>query len=327
MAKMKSSTLITGSLIFVAIILIGSVGHYRRDLREGISNYISHSNQPPSNPSLFDHEFDLPTDQNWTHIIWQTSKYPSEKQQEEDRERAKSWAEKNPYYRHEMMTHERMVGYIGDVFHDFHPKLEQLYLETTDYMLRTDVIRFLVLLNEGGVYSDLDVDCLKPIDTWLSPHLKENAGVVIGVEFDNDLGPDGKTIGGTALFQFAAWTIMAKPNQPFIRYVIDDLIENLANVTAEEQQALTQKEVLQLTGPAAMTRSFLAYASEVTGTNVTRTNFSRITEPMLFGEVAVLPIWSFGGEHQVVNSGFQNDGKALVKHWFANSWKSDHKDE
>ncbi len=223
-----------------------------------------------------------------------------------------------------MITHERMVGYVQDTFHDLHPELEEVYMETTDYMLRTDVIRFLLLLKEGGVYSDLDVTCLKPIDTWLTPELKEKAGVVIGVEFDNDLGPDGKTIGGFALFQFAAWTIMAKPNQPFIRYVIDGLIQRLANVTAAEQSKLSQKEVLQLTGPAAMSKSFLAYASELTGTNVTHTNFSRITEPVVIGEVVVLPIWSFGGEHQVVNSGFLNDGKALVKHWFANSWKQDH---
>ena len=312
MAITKTSIIVTGCIIFLAIAFLSSVGHYTGDPRESISNYINHSDNLPSKFSSSDNQFNLPPGQNWTHIIWQTSKYPSEKQKDKDRELASSWAEKNPYYRHEMITHERMVGYIGDAFHDSHPELEELYMETTDYMLRTDVIRFLLLLN--------------PIDTWLSPELKEKAGVVIGVEFDNDLGPDGKTIGGSALFQFCAWTIMAKPNQPFIRYVVNDLIKRLANVTAEEQHALTQKEVLQLTGPAAMTKSFLAYASEVTGTNVSRTNFSRITEPMLLGEVAVLPIWSFGGEHQVVNSGFENDGKALVKHWFANSWKTDHKD-
>ena len=323
MAKTKASTFVTGSIIFLVIILISGAGHYRNELHDGITHYKTRLSTD-SKSHLFDNQFNLPPGQNWSRIIWQTSKYPSENQDGSQVDLARSWAEMNPYHRHEMMTHERALGYVEDTFREQHPELEQLYLNTHDYMLRTDVIRFLLLLKEGGVYSDLDVTCLKPIDTWLSPELREKAGVVIGVEIDNDLGPDGKTIGGLALFQFAAWTIMAKPNQPFIRYVVDGLIKRLANVTAAEQKMLSQKEVLQLTGPAAMSTAFLEYASMLTGTNMTHSNFSRITEPVMYGEVVVLPIWSFGGEHQVVNSGFQNDGKALVKHWFANSWKIDH---
>ena len=227
-------------------------------------------------------------------MIWQTSKYPSENQNDEDRSLAQTWANLNPLYRHEMMTHERMLGYIQDNFHASHPALEQLYTETKDYMLRTDVLRFLILLVEGGIYSDLDVTCLEPIDSWLDPKVSESAGIVIGVEFDNDLGPDGSTQGGLPLFQFASWTIMAKPNQPFLRYVVDDLIGRLANVTEEEQAKLSMQGVLELTGPAALTKAFLAYASEVTGTEVTRTNFSRITQPVTMGEVTVLPVWGFG---------------------------------
>ena len=45
------------------------------------------------------------------------------------------------------------------------------------------------------------------------------------------------------------------------------------------------------------------------------------------GEVLVLPIWSFGAEHQVTKAGFKKDqGKALVKHHFAGTWKADHGD-
>ena len=71
----------------------------------------------------------------WSHIIWESSKYPAENQTEQDHTLSATWADKNPYYRHEMITHERMIGYISDNFHESNPELEKLYGETTDYMI------------------------------------------------------------------------------------------------------------------------------------------------------------------------------------------------
>ena len=313
--KIRPMSIVTTGVVLAAFFLIATYqfGGPFTDSRPRQSRLATH-------PS-FSNQFDLPEETNWTHVIWQTSKYPAEGQTDLDRTRAKTWADKNPYYRHEMITHERMLGYCNDYFLYTHPELVKVYHQTNDYMLRTDVARYLLLLRDGGVYNDLDVDCLEPIDTWIPEQFRDKAGIVLGIETDHSEPNDGW------LFQIAVWTMMAKPNQPFIRFVIDRLMHDMQNVTAEQQAALSQAEVLSLTGPAATTVDFLEYAALVTGTEVTYKNFSLITEPVLVGEVLLMPIWSFGASHQVAYSGFKPDqGTALVRHNFANSWKVDHKD-
>lgn len=313
--RLRPSSIVAVGAIILFLFLIASY-NYKDDIHTFAN---SHSKSSAKHPALTN-QFDLPENQNWTHIIWETSKYPTETQSDEDRARSKTWAEKNPYYRHEMITHERMLGYCEDTFRHTHPELVEVYHETKDYMLRTDVLRYMLLLKDGGVYNDLDVDCIEPIDTWLPEQFKDKAGMVMGIETDHKEGEGW-------IFQLAVWTMMSKPNQPFVRFVLDRLMENMRNVSAEQQAALSQTEVLLLTGPAATTVDFIDYAALVTGTNVTYKNFSLITEPVLIGEVVLLPIWAFGADHQVHNSGFSYDnGKPLVKHHFANSWKTDHKD-
>lgn len=324
---MRLSTFTTYSGVSIAIVCLLSLAFYRGANLEDIAAFAPPTN-PESPPNLPKASIDdkLSPSRTWTHIIWQTAKYPSENQTDNFREMSRTWAGLNPLYRHEMITHERMVGYVADNFHEMEPAFEDLYLGTADYMLRTDVIRYLVLLQDGGVYNDLDVSCLQPIDTWIPEQFKDRAGVVVGVEIDNFMGPYGHDVPGMSVFQIAAWTLMAKPDQPFIRFVVDSLVQKMSNVSPDAQATLTQDEVLRLTGPTAMTTDFLAYTSKITGTNVTRSNFTNITEPVMMGEILVLPIWAFGAGHQVERTGFEkDDGKALVHHHFADSWRADHK--
>lgn len=125
--------------------------------------------------------------------IWQTSKLPTTLFDDEDREHAQTWADLNPDHRHEMMTDGRMENYVREHFHISHPEIEDLYFQINDYMIRSDFIRYLILLTDGGVYNDLDVECLEPIDTWVPSQSKDTAGVVLGVEIDNKYGPNGRT--------------------------------------------------------------------------------------------------------------------------------------
>ena len=318
MTMLKSSAVVAAFIIFIAIIFIGGFRQLTGGYLGDVATYFPNSYSKNSSKIALD------SSERWTHIIWQSSKYPTENQTGDEIALSRSWAEMNPSYRHEMVTHERMLGYIKDKFHSSRPKLEHLYDETADYMMRTDVLRYLLLLHDGGVYNDLDVECLKPINTWLDQipeDLKKKAGVVVGIE--NDFTKDDQT----HVLGLVVWTMMAKPNQPFVRFVLDRLQKNMQNLSAEEQSHLNTHELMDVTGPAATTVSFMAYASEVTGTNVSYLNFTGMKEPVLMGEVLVLPIWSFGAEHQVTKAGFRKDeGEVLVKHHFAGTWKADHGD-
>ena len=280
-----------------------------------------------------DFQFDNPTGQNWTHRIWQTSKNPVVSISEEEREHVKTWSDLNPEYRHEVLTDDMMDDYVKDHFKLSHPSIEQIYFEVKDYIIRSDLIRYLILLADGGVYNDLDVGCQKPIRSWVPSQFKDSAGILLGVEVDNKFGPDGRTFqGGQDLFQLVNWTIMSKPNQPFMWFLVNRVLENIKNFAASQKQPISNIEysiqnVLDVTGPAALTKAFFDYASNITTSNVTYLNFTKMTEPRLIGEVVILPIQAFGAGHQVQWAGWEPDGSELIHHYFAGSWKVDHVDK
>lgn len=250
-----------------------------------------------------------------------------------DRERYDTWDELNPGYEHILLTDDRMETYVRDHFRD-RVDISELYFEIQDPILRSDLIRYLVLLSSGGIYNDLDVACLKSISEWLpAEHVSENKiGILLGVEVDNKFGPDGRHFGddGTDLFELVNWTIMSKPNQPFLSLLINRILETLRKISSTRDMplgkiAFAQQDVLDTTGPAALTKAFFEYASRATASHVDFKNLTKMTDPMSFGEILVLPIHAFGAGHQVEWAGFQQDErKALVHHYFKGSWKETH---
>ena len=227
------------------------------------------------------------------------------------------------------MTDALMEHYVRQKYSG--TEMEKVYFEVQDYILRSDLIRYLILLKDGGVYNDLDVGCEKAVEKWVPKKFAQEAGVILGVEVDNDFGPDGRTwVGGEDLFELVNWTIMAKPGQPFMAFLLQRVLGNLRAVAQKQGTSLSQisytvQEVLATTGPAALTAAFFDYASNITSTNVTYKNFTKIEKPVLMGEVVILPIHAFGAGHQVEWAGFKQDQrKVLVHHYFKGSWKGDH---
>ena len=313
------------SILAITVFIFGYIywGHHAR-----ISTAFDYQKLPPSTAFQTDNA----SGQEWTHKIWQTSKYPATEMSEEDRIHFKTWEELNPDWGHEVLTDEVMEKYVRDHFHETHREMEELYFEVKDYILRSDLIRYFVMLADGGVYNDLDVGCEKAISTWVPKQFEDTAGTLLGVEVDNKYGPDGRTFtNGEDLFELVNWTIMSKPNQPFMWFLVQRVMENIKNLAASKKQSLSEMvptipDVLVTTGPAALTTAFFDYASNFTGENVTYKNFTKITKPKIVGEVVILPIQAFGAGHQVQWAGLKQDGSQLVHHYFAGSWKGDHHD-
>lgn len=325
-SKIRISSLIKAiSSLGVIFLIFGYIysGHLAR-----IPTTFDYQELPPSPDIQVDH----PPGPQWTHKIWQTSKYPETDMSEEDREYFQTWTDLNPGWEREVLTDEIMESYVRDRFHVSQPAMEELYFEVKDYILRSDLIRYFVMLADGGVYNDLDVGCEKPISTWVPKQFEDTAGILLGVEVDNKYGPDGRTFtNGEDLFELVNWTIMSKPYQPFMWFLVQRVMENIRRLAASKKQAIpdmipTIPDVLVTTGPAALTTAFFDYASNLTGTNVTYKNFTKITEPQIVGEVVILPIQAFGAGHQVQWAGLKQDGSQLVHHYFAGSWKGDHHD-
>lgn len=70
------------------------------------------------------------------------------------------------------------------------PKIVEAYNSLPNAGMKSDLLRYLILDVEGGVYTDTDTMALKPIDVWVSPGLRDQIRLIVGIEFDRrDGGP------------------------------------------------------------------------------------------------------------------------------------------
>lgn len=240
--------------------------------------------------------------------LWQ--KAGSQKINEARQKDIHSWLDVNPRLRHEILTDDSADEYAREYFAEY-PDVLNHYLSLPVPILKADLLRQLILYIDGGIWSDLDVTCHRPISTWIPEQYQNKTNVVVGLEFDG--------------FQFASWTIMTKPKTSHIvaviKYVIDKLKATAAqhHVTTAELNMTMINDVVELTGPQAMTVAILQNLQKEMGIPVGRANITNIKEPTLFQDVLVLPNAAFASRQ----GGYPEDrGPYLVEHHYAGSWKN-----
>ncbi len=105
---------------------------------------------------------------------------------------------------------------------------------------RADAVRYFILYTYGGVYIDLDMECLRPIEQLL-----ENADVFLSVE----AGPN-------ITDQVISNAFMACPaGHPFFL----NIINNLGNNTRDD---ITFADVFNITGPDMVSRMYLRHSED-----------------------------------------------------------------
>jgi alpha 1,6-mannosyltransferase len=82
------------------------------------------------------------------------------------------------------MTDESGDGWVKKAF-AWRPDIVETYLGLTVPIFKADILRYLLLFDQGGISSDLDVTCKGvPMDDWIPEQYKETADLVVGWEFD-----------------------------------------------------------------------------------------------------------------------------------------------
>lgn len=94
----------------------------------------------------------------------------------------------------------------------FPPNLLEIYHSLPLGIMRADLWRYSVLFIFGGLYTDIDTVCRKPISQWLD--MKNHKGLQVACEADSDL--------------FSQWTIAAKPSHPVLLTAIRLITERIA---------------------------------------------------------------------------------------------------
>lgn len=194
---------------------------------------------------------------------------------------ATSWAAHNPDWEYRLWTDEDCRALVAARYPDLLP----VYDAYPYAILRADAARVAILHAFGGVYADLDVECLRPLDP-----LVDGRRCVAGWE------PDEQAEGLGAPRVLCNAVLAAEPGHPFLA----SLLEAYA---ADDRPILGHRDVLLATGPLRLTELLDA---GVPGAD----DVTCVASSLLYPYVARTP---------ADRDAWQRSG-AFTVHYWANSW-------
>ncbi|KAF2680064.1 glycosyltransferase family 32 protein [Lentithecium fluviatile CBS 122367] len=266
--------------------------------------------------------------------IWQTWKTGPLAFEQRDSDAAKTWPAKNPSYRYEVLTDDNSNQYV-----EWHygpkgfnrPDIVNLYRELNITIIKADLLRYLVMYAEGGVYADIDVECLRPVDRFIPERYSEQeVDMIIGVEIDEPAFVDHPILGSKCK-SFCQWTFAAKPRLPVMMRLIENIQDWLHELSHEKGVAVSQleldfNEVISGTGPSAFTKAVLEQmTAQNHGKPVTWDLFHNLAESRLVNGMLVLNVEAFAAGQGHSDSGNHDSRGALVKHHYhASGWPTLH---
>ncbi|KEQ60287.1 uncharacterized protein M437DRAFT_77374 [Aureobasidium melanogenum CBS 110374] len=265
--------------------------------------------------------------------IWQSWKVDPTRFETRDVERARTWTVKNPGHRYEVLTDNNADHYVEHHYGPSgldRPDIIGVYKSLNAKIIKQDLLRYLIMYVEGGVYADIDVEAIRPIKKFI-PKIYDEADVdmVIGIETDEPSFASHPVLGSKAQ-SFCQWTFMCKPRLPVMMRLIENIMKWLHELSREQDVPISElhldfNEVLTGTGPSAFTKAILAEMSKAIGKTVAWDKFTGLTEAKLVGGVLVLPVEAFAAGTGHSDSGNHKGKGAMVKHHFhASSWPTNH---
>lgn len=190
-------------------------------------------------------------------------------------------------------------------------------------VLRADLLRYMLMFADGGVYADIDTSVLLHVDQWIPEHIKaKTVNAVIGIEYD-----DASKHMFVRPISFCQWTLFAKPGHPIFERAINRVVSNLEFIARKlrlqslSQLKLDMIDVLEATGPGMISDVVLeVLRDQLPDQNISWASFHDQRQPELFGDVLILPINGFAGNQKHSHAGHPMYGEILVKHHFGRSW-------
>lgn len=235
-----------------------------------------------------------------------------------------TWISKNPSYSHVLMRNEGADSFVK---HHYANRVDLLntFLELKVPVLRSDLLRYMILESEGGVYSDLDTTAERPVEEWIPEKFKLKAHAIVGIEYDQ-LDAENIWPGLSLRIQFCQWTLASSKGHPLMTRIVEKVTNSIQMLAEKKNTSIselepTDDEVTRTTGPVIWTTTVFEGLSAAVGREVTYSDITNITEPHLFGDILVLPINGFGTGQEHSNSIRNGAEDALVRHQFRGSWK------
>ncbi|KAK5358833.1 hypothetical protein LTR20_010798 [Exophiala xenobiotica] len=265
--------------------------------------------------------------------IWQTWKVDPLDFEERDLTTARTWLLKNPQHRYEVLTDQNDLYYVETYYGPAgfnRPDIVRTYRSLTTKIVKADLLRYLIMYAEGGLYTDIDVEALKPIGRFIPSRYNErDVDMIIGVEIDQPEFKNHSILGGKCE-SFCQWTFMAKPRLPVMMRLVNNILKWLNEVASKQGVAISDihldfDEVISGTGPSAFTRAVIEDMAARTGEALQWDCFHNLGESKLVGGILVLTVEAFAAGQGHSDSGNHNAKTALVKHHYhASGWPTTH---
>ena len=236
-----------------------------------------------------------------------------------------SWNLVNQDCSYTLMSNQGANEFVRKHYFD-RPHILQTFLDLQYPIFRADLLRYMLLEAEGGVYSDIDTAAIKPIRDWVPQHLQPYTRAIVGIEYDQLDGPPG--FGFKERLSFVQWTLASVKGHSMMKSVVETVVSSIhetarrKNVTVAALQ-VTDDEVGCVTGPGVFTNAVLQSLSEITGTTVTYRNVTGMREPRLFGDVLIMPVAAFGTGQPHSGSPDDIGEDTLVRHAWKMSWRTE----
>lgn len=178
------------------------------------------------------------------HQTWKQEKLPAPLN-----DYSQTWRRLNPDYEYRFYDDDRCAAFVRDEY----PHLAQLYETLPLPILRADLFRYLVVYRFGGVYADVDMECLQPLR-----RLTSIDGMILSIEA-RLTSTRQRELGYRYPYQIANCIFASEAGHPFLGSIIKRAVSLLGS-----QQTVSPLTVEDLTGPRMLTRLFY----EITPPNV-----------------------------------------------------------
>lgn len=135
------------------------------------------------------------------YTLWQSHK--TKEIPEQSKQLVDSWLKYNPGLKWNYMDDKDCLEFF---ISNFDTEYVEMYQKLPIPVMKADLWRVAVLYINGGIYADMDTECLRPIESWID----KDDELVVGVETE---------IGDVGNFCFAA-----TPKHPVLLKVLKELL-------------------------------------------------------------------------------------------------------
>lgn len=167
------------------------------------------------------------------HQTWKTTELPPAWQRNAD-----TWQQMHPDWEHRLWTDEMNRELVAEHY----PELLPAYDGYTYPIERADAARYCMLHRFGGVYADLDIECLRPLDSLLA-----------GEQCVLFLEPAVQAMMQNRRTMVSNALMAAAPGHPVFAHVIAWLVQHPGS-------SLVHRDVLANTGPLMLSCALDEYA-------------------------------------------------------------------